>query len=160
MRNLTLGTATVVVGVFLAGCASIIHGTRQDVGISSSPTGATVTIDNGPAGVTPLIADLRRKDNHIVRIEMEGFQPFETTITRSVSGWVWGNLVFGAIPGLAIDAITGGLYKLSPENVSGTLAEEELGLELSGDKLYVTVVLRPDPTWARLGNLRESEGTK
>lgn len=68
-----------------------------------------------------MIAKLSRSDNHIVRIQMDGYQPFDATITRSVSGWVWGNLVFGGLIGLAVDATSGGLYKLTPEQVSAQM---------------------------------------
>src|SRR5712675_2099472 len=54
----------------LVSCASIIHGTHQDGGISSSPSGASVTIDSATQGTTPFVAKLTRKDNHIVRIEL------------------------------------------------------------------------------------------
>lgn len=46
-------------------------------------------------GTTPVIAKLERKQSHLVRLELDGYQPYETTLTKSVSGWVWGNLVFG-----------------------------------------------------------------
>src|SRR5689334_739562 len=88
----------------LSGCATIIHGTKQEVGISSSPTGATVMIDNNDVGVTPVVSKLSRKQNHVVKIQLAGYQPFETTLTHSVSGWVWGNLAFGGLIGLVVDA--------------------------------------------------------
>jgi len=96
-----------------------MHGTSQQIGISSSPSGAKVTIDNNtPLGVTPIFANLSRGDNHVVTIEMEGYSPVVMTVTRSVSGWVWGNIVIGGLIGLAVDAASGGLYSLSPEQLS------------------------------------------
>ncbi len=100
-------------GTMLTGCATIMNQTTQSIGISSTPTGAAVAVDNVPNGKTPIIARLTRKDNHFVKIELEGYELFETTLTRRVSGWVWGNVAFGGLIGLAIDAITGGLYKLT-----------------------------------------------
>ncbi|HYB63654.1 MAG TPA: PEGA domain-containing protein, partial [Steroidobacteraceae bacterium] len=111
-----------VAAISLMGCCSIIHGTRQDVGINSSPTGALVKVDNAPSGNTPLVAKLTRKDNHVVHIELSGYQPFDLTLTRSVSGWVWGNIVFGGLIGLAVDAIDGAFYNLTPDQVTATLA--------------------------------------
>lgn len=109
---------------FLSSCGTIIHGTRQDIGISSNPSGANVTIDNIQFGKTPVIAKLAREDNHTVKIEQPGFQPFDATITNSVSGWVWGNIILGGLIGLAVDAVSGGLYYLSPEQVNATLTKE------------------------------------
>src|ERR1700682_4117260 len=79
--------------LLLFACATIIHGTRQDVGISSNPTAANVSIDGQSNGTTPVVAHLTRKENHIVKIELAGYKPYETTVTRSASGWVWGNIV-------------------------------------------------------------------
>lgn len=142
--------ATIVVAI-AAACGTIIHGTRQDVGVSSSPTGAQVVVDNMPLGQTPVVAKLTRKDHHVIRITMPGYQTFETNVTRSVSGWVWGNLVFGGLIGLAVDAISGGLYKLRPEQVTGTLATADVRSEQG--VLYVAVVLAPDPSWEKVGQL-------
>lgn len=56
----------------LAGCATIMHGTTQQVAVSSSPTGAKMAVNGMDRGVTPVIADLKRKDNHVIRVTMEG----------------------------------------------------------------------------------------
>jgi hypothetical protein len=112
-----------VLAVGSTGCATIMHGTRQDVSITSVPTGAAVTVNGQDKGKTPVAVELARKDKHLVKIELAGYLPFEQYLVRKVSGWVWGNLVFGGIPGLAVDAITGGLYKVAPEEVTATLKE-------------------------------------
>lgn len=143
-----------VVGFGLFGCCSIIHGTHQDVGISSAPTGAVVKIDNIQSGRTPVIAKISRKDNHFIRIEMDGYQPYEATLTRKVSGWVWGNIVFGGLIGLAVDAIDGALYNLTPEQISATLSANHASVSKTADGLYVFVVLRPDPSWRKVGQLQ------
>jgi hypothetical protein len=130
-------------------CGTIIHGTTQNVGLSSTPTGARVFVDNKELGVTPIVAQLSRKDNHIVRFQLDGYAPFEATVTRQTSGWVWGNIVFGGLIGLAVDAISGGLYKLTPEQIAGQLNRADV----NGDDCYVFVVMRPDPSWTKIGEL-------
>jgi hypothetical protein len=139
---------------FLAACATIMHGTKQGVGISSTPSSASVTINNMPRGMTPLVADLSRRDNHIVKIVLDGYMPFETTLTRKVSGWVWGNVLFGGLIGLAVDAITGGLYNLTPEQIAGVLQKQNADLLYKKDRLYIAVVLSPEPTWQKIGMLQ------
>lgn len=144
----------VIIGIALTSCASIIHGTSQQIGIGSTPSGAKVTVSGQSFGTTPIIADLKRKDNHIVKIELDGYMPYETTLTRKVSGWVWGNVLFGGLIGLAVDAISGGLYNLSPEQVQATLNKEEsANLQLTDDALYVFVTLDPDPSWKKVGQM-------
>jgi len=133
-----------------------MQGTTQQVGVQSVPSGADVNIDNKSYGKTPVIADLARKDNHMVTITMEGFEPFEATLTRSTSGWVWGNILFGGLIGLAVDAISGGLYKLSPEQIQAELKETGVISDLQDSDLFITVVLKPNPTWEKVGSLRQS----
>ena len=153
-RAATFAAVSAVTILNLSACATIMHGTSQDVGISSSPTGAAVWVDNAQRGQTPLITKLSRKDNHIVKIQMAGYQPFEATMTRSVSGWVWGNIAFGGLIGLAVDAISGGIYKLSPEQVSGTLTGANAMAPTTGDGIYVAVVLKPQDNWVKVAQLQ------
>ena len=148
-----ISTAIVLVTMALFGCATIMHGTSQEIGIQSKPTGAIVTINNKEFGKTPVVAELSRKNSHIVHVTLEGYQPFDATITRSTSGWVWGNLVFGGLIGLAVDAISGGLYKLKPEQIEAELMSQGMGSRLQGSDIIITVVLGPDPNWEKVGNL-------
>ncbi len=147
--------------VVLVGCSTIMHGTRQEVGVSSTPTGALVTIDNRFYGNTPLFADLSRKDHHIIKIEMRGYgyMPFECTVTRSIKGSrVVESIVFGTLIGFAVDAISGALYKLTPEQVVAEFRKGEIAFMYKEDAVYVAVVLEPDPTWQKIANLRVAEG--
>jgi hypothetical protein len=155
IRATVFAVAGTVTLLSLAACATIMHGTNQDVGISSSPTGASVWIDNAERGQTPLITKLSRKDNHVVKIQMAGYQPFEATMTRSVSGWVWGNIVFGGLIGLAVDGISGGIYKLTPEQISGTLTTRSAMASKTGDGIFVVVVLKPQDDWVKVAQLQK-----
>jgi PEGA domain-containing protein len=136
------------------GCATIMHGTNQGIGIGSSPTGANVFVDKQPQGTTPVVAKLSRKDIHYVRLELAGYQPYETALSRRVSGWVWGNIVFGGLVGLAVDAISGGLYKLTPEQLAAELKKEGQSYLLEKDQVWITVVLKPDVAWQKIDSLK------
>jgi uncharacterized protein YceK len=149
MKRITLLLAIAT----LSACASIMHGTSQDVGISSSPTTATVTVDSQVRGQTPFIAHLSRKHNHIVKLALPGYAPAEMTLTRKTSGWVWGNIVFGGIIGLAVDAITGGLYNLTPEQLASTLSSQKASIAPTKDGVYVILARVADPAWTKVGQL-------
>jgi hypothetical protein len=84
---------------------------------------------------------------------MAGYQPYELTTTRHTTGWVWGNIVFGGLIGLAVDAITGALYAINPEQVQGQLAKLGSSARLENGALYVILVPRRDPTWPLIGQL-------
>ena len=141
----------------VAGCATIMHGTKQQVSISSTPTGARVTIDSAEAGQTPIVVELRRKDRHAIQVDLEGYQPYVIVTTRGTSGWVWGNIIFGGLIGLAVDAITGGLYVIRPDVIEATLPTTTAQFQQDGDRLVVKVVLAPEPGWQLIGTLRRQE---
>ena len=104
---------------------------------------------------TPLITKLPRKTSHVVKVQLAGYQPFEATLTRSVSGWVWGNVVFGGIIGLVVDAASGGLYKLTPEQITATMAAGNLMTsQEKGDGIFVAVVLKPQSDWIKVAQLQ------
>jgi uncharacterized protein YceK len=155
MHRTTL-VALIVSALALSACASIMHGTSQDVGISSTPTSASVTVDNATQGTTPFVAKLSRKDNHIIHIAADGFQPADLTLTHSTSGWVWGNLIFGGIIGLAVDAISGGLYKLTPEQLNTTLAKQSASVAPTKDGFYVVLVPAAEQGWLKVGQLQRA----
>jgi len=151
MRKVTLLVAFMAMST--SGCATIMHGKSQDVGVSSTPTNAKVTLDNTPGGNTPMIAKLSRGANHIVKIELPGYQTFEATLTKKVSGWVWGNIVFGGIIGLAVDAITGGLYNLTPEQIAAQMARQGASVNVNKDGIYIVLVPSADAKWQKIGAL-------
>lgn len=96
---LRVGDAVVVVAILSAGCATMAHGTRQTVTVTSDPSGAAVIVLSGATvksrpGVTPIQLELTRRDPAIViRLEKNGCQPAEVRLKRSPSGWMLGNLV-------------------------------------------------------------------
>lgn len=154
MKKLTLITSALAIIFIFQSCATIMHGSKQEVGISSSPSNAKVIIDGKAMGTTPVVTKLKRKDSHMVQIKLDGFHTYETTLTRSVSGWVWGNIVFGGLIGLGVDAITGGLYKLTPKQISAELNDENMTSLTTDQGLYITVVLEPKPEWEKIGSLK------
>lgn len=160
MFNPTNARALVALSSLLAlgACGTIMHGTSQDVGISSSPTGATIKIDGMTGATTPFVAKLSRKESHIVHIEAPGYAPADLTITRGTSGWVWGNLVFGGLVGLAVDAISGGLYKLSPDQLTSTLANQtRTSIAPTKDGVYIVLVREVPAAWTKVGQLSRVE---
>jgi len=111
--------------VFLcSSCCSIVQGRTQQVGISSSPSDVEAGVD-GLRVITPGTLSLDRNKSYTVKIEKEGYEPGGATISRHLSGWLCGNILFGGLIGLAVDFATGAAYKLKPENVNVTLQKKE-----------------------------------
>src|SRR5260221_11986135 len=110
-----------------------------------------LSFDGQPAGKTPVAAKLSRKDTHHVVLTMDGYQPFEIVTTRKTSGWVWGNIIFGGLIGLAVDAISGGLYDVKPDQIQAQLAKTGASATMRNGDLYVMLAREPDPSWRRTG---------
>ena len=156
-RSAKLVSLAVFAPALVAACATIMHGTSQQVGINSQPPGATVVVDSQTAGTTPVAAKLARKRSHRITVTMPGYQQFEMVTTRKTSGWVWGNIVFGGLIGLIVDASTGGLYDVRPEQVNAQLARTGASGEMRDGMIYVFLVREVDPSWVKIGQLKPIE---
>ena len=110
----------VAVGILTAsGCATVVNGRTEPLGLSSNPSGAEVTIGNGVMKVvTPTNVELKRDENHSFIFHKDGYQDASATVTSGTSGWVWGNLLAGGIIGGVVDFATGAAYKFSDDTLS------------------------------------------
>jgi hypothetical protein len=157
MRKLSMKILIVLLTISIfTNCATIIHGSRQDVSISSNPSKAIVTIDNVEKGTTPVTLKLSRKDHHTIQINLNGYMPYETKLTRKVDGWLAGNIVFGGLIGLVVDASTGGMYKLTPDQIQAELRNESASVVQDQNGIFLTVVMQPKSNWEKVGQLQQA----
>jgi hypothetical protein len=106
---LALSIATVF---FFQCCATLIPKSSETIPVTSHPPGAKIIIDGKEIGHTPLNLKLRRNKNHVIRIEKQGYKPYEIRITKNVStGLVIISLLGGAISGACLGAFIGFVSK-------------------------------------------------
>lgn len=122
VNNLVPFVAALICGALLSGCATVVNGTTQKIGVSSTPMGADVLIDNQQHILTPASVALDRSQSHTFVFKKEGYQDDSFVITSSTSGWVWGNVLLGGLVGGVVDFASGGARKLSQDSVHVTLA--------------------------------------
>lgn len=145
-------------------CASIIHGKSQDVFISSQPKGAKILVDDKDYGVTPKTLGLPRmgrmegepstKKEYKITITLDGYMPHETILQRKVDGWFFGNLLIGGVIGIVVDAVTGSMYKLTPNQISAQMKIN--GANVFNHKksdIFIATTLKPDPSWQKIGQI-------
>lgn len=140
-----------------AACATLMNGTEQGISVNSTPTGASISADGQPMGTTPAVVRLARRNTHVVRLDLAGYQPFEMELAKKTSGWVWGNVVFGGIVGVIVDGSTGAMYKLSPEVIEAGMQTRTAVVD-GKRTIEVAIVMTPDPSWEKIGQLRPEQG--
>lgn len=150
MKLRTIVVATSV--LFTAACATLIHGPEQDLAINSTPAGASITIDGQQLGETPAVVRLARNREHYLQLDLPGYLPYQMRLSRTTSGWVWGNIVFGGVIGVVIDASSGAMYRLKPGMVDASM--ETRVAVIDGQRMFeVAIVMSADPSWEQLGQL-------
>lgn len=142
--------------VLTSGCATIICGTRQTVKFASTPTNASVLIDEVNVGQTPFETRLKRNREYSVVIKLDGYLPYETKLTKEFNAWYIGNIVFGGLIGLIIDPITGAIYKLSPKELNAQLQQGTTSnVKTEKNQVYIAVSLQIDKNWEKIGQMEK-----
>lgn len=100
-----------------SGCCSIMSGSTQEIAISSTPPGATVTADSGTSITTPGSIVLRRNIRHTLVAELPGYKQQQVQLEKKLNNWVWGNILIGGLIGLVIDMVSGAIDELHPKEV-------------------------------------------
>ena len=114
--KMKFGITAVVLVMILSlgtGCGTLIHGTTQEVTITSNPMGAAVVVDGIDQGITPVSLDLSRKNKHSISVSMYGYENFHVLLDRKMSSWT----ILGGPVGWLVDDATGGMYNLKPNRI-------------------------------------------
>ena len=116
----------------VAGCASVVNGSKQTVSFNSVPPGAKVYLDGMQVGVTPYVCEISRGDCPEVVFRKEGYEPEVHRMTDSidVAPYFGGNAalcllwIAPGVVGFVADAITGGMWEYDFPNVNVHLTPE------------------------------------
>ena len=167
--NRTKTLAPLLAATLLAtGCASILHTPYDDLRIVTDPPGATARAGDASVVTPGVLKLLRGKDPVVVRVEKEGFEPREVTVTWSTSGLVGMNAL-GVGVGLtgtiaagmcsSVWAGSGCSFKsnLAPLLVGAAITAAGLALDLTSTKKYS---LERDDLVVRLEPVRPAEAPK
>ncbi len=150
----TIISSSFALTLLLSSCATIVSGSKQNVKFSSDPSTATIFIDEVEVGKTPFEIKLARKSEHSVMIKLEGYQTYETKLTKKFNGWFVGNIIFGGLIGLIIDPITGAMYNLTPNEINAQM-NKGTAFRSNGKDVYIAIALNIDPSWKKVGQLEK-----
>jgi len=131
-----------------SGCASIVGKDVFPLAINSNPDGANIIVkdDKGKrvfSGTTPTTITLTAGESYFhaksynITFSKPGYAEQYVEVKATLSGWYWGNILFGGLIGmLIVDPITGKMWKL-PEDVTVNLSEK---LSLNQDQPTLKII--------------------
>jgi hypothetical protein len=108
----------------LVGCASIMHGTSQEITFQSSPEDVTVTVNGRVIGKTPITSRLDKESGQAVVFSKDGYKPVTMELATTLDPWFWGNIVLGGFIGSTTDGINGSVHQYSPSQYFVTLTPQ------------------------------------
>ena len=121
--------------ISFSGCASIVGKDVFPIMITSNPDGANIIIQDEKgkkvfSGRTPTTVTLSAGESYFhaksynITFSKPGYADQYVVVKATLSGWYYGNALFGGLIGLLIvDPITGKMWKL-PTDVSANLSPE------------------------------------
>lgn len=111
--------------IFSYGCATIFVGSRDDISLSSEPTGAKVLVNGHNEGKTPLNIALKRGKEYTIEFVKEGYETKSLRLTYGVgAGWIILDILSGLV-GIIIDAATGNWNGFDLDNYKANLEKAE-----------------------------------
>lgn len=122
-RNFGNAACAILVVCSLAGCATVVRGTSEDVVINYVPSDATViTSLNHTCSASPCTVKVPRKEEFSVTASKLGYQSqtvqVRTKFSKGGAAGVAGNIVAGGLIGVGVDAATGATLDHYPNPVN------------------------------------------
>lgn len=139
-RGIALAALAAIVALG-SGCATITKGTTQTVTVSTDPTGAvcTLTRDSKPLAIinpTPGSMPIEKGMGAIAIIcKRQGYQDSAGTMTSEFQAMTFGNILFGGLIGVAVDAASGAMHEY-PAMVTITMIPEEFATTADRDAFF------------------------
>jgi hypothetical protein len=141
MLRFSLLLLLTVFGTMLGGCATVVSGTTQTVGVNTDPEGADCQFTRKGilvARVNPTPGTMQvSKDYESVSVlcQKEGFDDTTGVIGSEFQAMTLGNILLGGVIGVVVDAASGAMMKY-PEAVSFTLIPKMFDSEAARDRFF------------------------
>ena len=138
--------------LFAGGCASIVHSGNRSININTEPVGAKATMSKPDGTVvsvqtTPCTFSLDPRrgyfkgQSYTLKLEHTGYKPTEVELHPELSGWYFGNIIFGGLIGLVIvDPLTGSMWNIAPNKIDQPLSSSQAAL-IREHKGFVVVLV-------------------
>ena len=125
----------------LMGCATITQGSDDTVTVDTRPPGATCELKQGGAVIAYInptpgsVSIAKSKDDVMLTCEKEGYEPEAGVLSSEFQAMTFGNILFGGLIGVAVDAASGAMNKYPPL-ISLTLTPSQFDSEWQRDQFF------------------------
>jgi len=119
LRRLTV-IIFAALSILFGGCASITKGTTQAVTVNTDPAGANCTLQRGGkllaiVNPTPNTITVEKSSGTISMLcKKDGYQDAAGALASEFQPMTFGNIIFGGIIGVAVDAASGAMHLYPP----------------------------------------------
>lgn len=160
--------ATMIACVVLcSGCATITRGRTEVWSVQTDPAGATVKLSSGEQCTSPCSLQKIRKEPFQATIDLAGYHQVVTQIASGVKGagaaGMAGNVIFGGLIGIGVDAATGAALDLIPNPLVVKLTPSNMPMPAPEPAVRADADDAPDSRAARMssyGAMAKSEFAK
>ena len=131
----------IIAGLLMSGCASIVKGTSQSVTVNTDPVGATCWLSRDGKQIaavnpTPGTVTVGKASGTIsVDCKKVAYQDAAGVLASSFQAMTFGNIIFGGIVGVAVDAASGAMNEYPPM-VTITMIPEEFASAADRDTFF------------------------
>lgn len=141
MCRAMLQLLTIAIALLFGGCATVISGTTQTIGVNTDPEGADCMFTRkatlvGRVNPTPGTMQIGKDYESVtVLCKKEGFDDTTGVIGSEFQAATLGNILLGGVIGVVVDAASGAIMKY-PETVTFTLVPKLFDSDAARDKFF------------------------
>lgn len=112
MKKYLVIAAGLLCSFVISGCSTIVHDSRQNVAVHTTPSGAEVLLD-GQQQVAPAVFRVKGSSSYNVIANKNGYKTAHAHVDGSFrfGSTIFGNILW-LIPGLIVDLATGAAYEM------------------------------------------------
>lgn len=141
MVRFMLAAGAAAAALVLGGCATVVSGTTQTIGINTDPQGADCQFTRkavlvGRVNPTPGMLQIGKDYESVsVLCRKDDFEDTAGVIGSEFQAATLGNILLGGIIGVVVDAASGAMMKY-PESVTFTLVPKQFDSDAARDKFF------------------------
>jgi hypothetical protein len=103
--------AALLLAVLDSSCATLFQGNKEEIMVTSDPSGAQVLTSDGRSGTTPFTMRVGRGDDVQIHVSKAGYNPTDILDASHIEwGYFVSDFFFTGLIGLGVDGLDGAMF--------------------------------------------------